>query len=84
MAEIGALAQKLARAMKQAYGVKRVGFAFTGGDVPHAHAHVVPLHAHDDLTSRRYIAEEKVTYRDPPRPGREDMLETARLLRERL
>ncbi len=37
------LGQKLAVAMKGLYGVPRVGFLFTGGDLPHAHAHVVPL-----------------------------------------
>ena len=57
------LAQKLARAMKKIYGVARVGFLFTGTDVAHAHAHVVPMVEATDLTSRRYIAEEKLTFR---------------------
>ena len=61
-----ALGQRLARAMKLAYRVERVGFAFTGGDIAHAHAHVVPLHEKDDLTSRRYIAEDTVTFTDLP------------------
>ncbi|WP_425049813.1 HIT family protein [Psychromarinibacter sp. S121] len=60
------LGQRLARAMKQVYGVQRVGFAFTGGDVDHAHAHVVPLHEKTDLTSRRYIAEERLTFTELP------------------
>lgn len=50
-----ALAQKLALRMKQAYGVERVAFLFTGGDHPHAHAHVVPMHEKTDITSARYI-----------------------------
>ncbi|WP_275634479.1 HIT family protein [Psychromarinibacter halotolerans] len=65
-AQILALGQRLARAMKPAYRVKRVGFAFTGGDIAHAHAHVVPLHEKDDLTSRRYIAEDTVTFTELP------------------
>ena len=51
--------------------MKRVAFLFTGGDVPHAHAHVVPMVAGTDITSRRYIAEEDLTFQSTPRvPGR--------------
>jgi histidine triad (HIT) family protein len=49
------LSQQLARRMKAVYGVKRVAFLFTGGDVAHVHAHVVPMHAKTDITSARYI-----------------------------
>jgi catechol 2,3-dioxygenase-like lactoylglutathione lyase family enzyme len=52
---IVALGQDLARRMKAAYGVERVAFLFTGGDVPHAHAHVVPMHEKTDVTSARYV-----------------------------
>ena len=51
------LAQQLAQRMKAIYGVERVAFLFTGGDVPHAHAHVVPMHAKTDITSARYVVE---------------------------
>lgn len=57
------LAQRLARAMKKIYGVARVGFLYTGTDIAHAHAHVVPMVEATDLTSRRYIAEEQLTFR---------------------
>jgi histidine triad (HIT) family protein len=50
------LGQRLAKAMKQIYGVPRVGFAFTGGDVAHVHAHVIPLVEKGDITSQRYSA----------------------------
>lgn len=63
-AAIVALGQKLGKAAKKIYGVKRVGFMFTGGDVSHAHAHVVPMVRGTDITSRRYIAEEKLTFRE--------------------
>ena len=53
--KIVSLAQQLARRMKAVYGVERVGFVFTGTDVPHAHAHVVPMHDKNDFTSARYI-----------------------------
>jgi histidine triad (HIT) family protein len=84
LTDMSSLAQRLAKAIKRLYGVQRVAYAFTGGDVPHAHAHVVPLHRHDDLTSRRYIAEEVVTYRSPPTPAADEMAMTAESLRAAL
>jgi histidine triad (HIT) family protein len=53
--KIVTLGQQLARRMKERYRVERVAFLFTGGDVAHAHAHVVPLHEQTDITSARYI-----------------------------
>lgn len=47
--------QALARRLKAVYRVERVAFLFTGGDVPHAHAHVVPMHEKTDITSARYL-----------------------------
>jgi histidine triad (HIT) family protein len=82
--ELTTVGQKIARSLKAIYGVDRVGFAFTGADVPHVHAHVVPLVQADDLTSRRYIVEEVVTYRDPPRPPEATMAETAARIRAAL
>ena len=49
------LGQQLARRLKRVYHVERVAFLFTGGDVPHAHAHVVPMHERTDITSARYL-----------------------------
>jgi histidine triad (HIT) family protein len=79
-ASILALGQKLAAAMKRIYGVPRVSFLFTGGDVPHAHAHLVPMHEKTDITSRRYIAEEQLTFRDTPRAPERELRDTAALL----
>ena len=50
-----AVGQQLAKRMKRVYDVQRVAFLFTGGDVPHVHAHVVPMHATTDITSERYL-----------------------------
>ncbi len=47
--------QQLARRMKAVYQVERVAFLFTGGDVAHVHAHVVPMHEKTDITSARYL-----------------------------
>lgn len=80
-ARIMALAQKIARVQKQVYGVPRVAFMFTGGDVAHAHAHLVPMVKGDDVTSRRYIAEETVTYRPIPMPPAAEMAANADELR---
>jgi len=41
--------------MKAVYGVDRVAFLFTGGDVPHVHAHVIPMVEGTDVTSARYV-----------------------------
>ena len=54
-AKIVELGQQLAQRMKKVYGVDRVAFLFTGGDVAHVHAHVVPMQQKTDITSARYI-----------------------------
>jgi len=79
--EIIHLGQRLARVMKQLYSVPRVAFLFTGGDHAHAHAHVVPMHDKTDITSRRFIAEEKLTFRSTPRASAEELADTAQMLR---
>lgn len=83
-ADIVTLGQKLARAMKATWNVERAGFAFMGFDIPHAHAHVMPVFERDDITSRRAIAEEKVTYRHPPRADDEELAETLSHLKSAL
>ena len=60
------LGQRIARAQKAELGVAKSGFMFSGGDVAHAHAHVVPMHEGTDLTSRRYIVEQNVTFAPAP------------------
>jgi histidine triad (HIT) family protein len=83
-AHILALGQKLARAAKKIYGVARVGFMFTGTDVAHAHAHVVPMVEGTDLTSRRYIAEENLTFRQPEMVPAADLQKVADKMRAAL
>lgn len=82
--EIVVLGQKLARAMKSIHGVERAGFAFMGFDIPHAHAHVMPVFERDDITSRRAIAEETVTYRHPPRAEDAELIAALAQLRAAL
>lgn len=81
---ITVLGQRVAKSLKALFGVQRVGFLFTGSDIDHAHAHVVPLVAPTDITSRRYIAEERLTFRETPRPPDEELAETADQLRQSL
>jgi histidine triad (HIT) family protein len=78
------LGQRLSRAMKALFGVQRVAFLFTGGDHAHAHAHVVPMHEKTDITSRCYIAEEKLTFRGIARVPSDELAATAAQLRNRL
>ncbi len=78
------LGQRLARILKSSSGVSRAAFLFTGGDVAHAHAHVLPMISATDITSRRYIAEEEITFRPIPRPSEDEFRHVAFTLREAL
>jgi|SRR6056297_742920 len=76
--------QRLARVQKHIWGVDRVAFLFTGGDVPHVHAHLVPMHEKTDITSARYIAETDLTFRPCPRPPAEELANIASDIRTAL
>lgn len=78
------LGQRLARILKAKNGVSRAAFLFTGGDIAHAHAHVLPMLAPTDITSRRYIVEENITFQAIPRPSDEELRHVAFTLREAL
>ncbi len=78
------VAQRIAKTQKQLYAVERVSLVFTGGDIPHVHAHIVPMAEKTDITSRRYIAETQLTFRDLPRSSHEDLAGTASRLRDAL
>ena len=82
--EVLDVGQRLARALRSLTGVERVGFMFTGVDVAHAHAHVVPLVEPTDITSRQYIVENQVTFRSAPRAAEDDLGRTAIALRAHL
>ena len=76
-----ALGQRLAGPLKQLFGVRRVAFCFSGNDIAHAHAHLLPLHNGTDITSRRYIAEETLTFRPTPRAPDEELAQIAARIR---
>lgn len=77
-------AQSLARAMKRLYGVPRVGMVYTGIHVPHAHAHVVPMHDVHDITSRAYLADGLDGFSAPPQPPADELARIADRLRAAL
>ena len=81
ISSVVSLGQKLSSVMKGLYGVPRVAFLFTGGDVAHVHAHVVPMHHKTDITSARYIVEQNLTFRSTPRASDADLEQCARDLR---
>ncbi|TNF21396.1 MAG: HIT domain-containing protein [Rhodobacteraceae bacterium] len=74
-------AQSLARRMKTLYQVERVAMFYTGIHVPHAHAHVVPMHHVHDVTSQAYLGAGPDDYAVPPQLSASEMEEIARHLR---
>ena len=79
-ARVMEVSQIVARRQKRIHGVERVAMFFTGIHVPHAHAHVVPMHHIHDVTSAAYLAEGTGGYSVPPRLPDEQMAEIARQL----
>ncbi len=77
-------AQRIARAMKRIYAVERVSLFYTGIHVPHAHAHVVPMHHVHDVTSQAYLQDGLEAFSAPPRLATEKMQEIASKLRKDL
>ncbi|AZV77491.1 HIT family protein [Parasedimentitalea marina] len=75
--EIMLLGQSIARCQKSLLGVERVAFLFTGGDIPHAHCHLVPMVENTDITSARYIEEKELTFMVRPNPGETSLREMA-------
>lgn len=70
-------AQGIARAMKALYRVERVSMFFTGIHVPHAHAHIVPMHHVHDVTSAAYLADGPQAFSVPPRAADDRMAAVA-------
>ena len=62
-------------------GVERVGLFFTGVDIAHAHAHVVPMVEPTDITSPRYIAETPLTFGPAPLAPTEELQDAAKAIR---
>ena len=82
--EILTVGQKLAPVLRRLFAVERVAFLFTGGDIAHAHAHVVPLVEATDITSRQYIVEASLTFQNAPRVSESQLAVTADAIRSGL
>ena len=82
--EILTVGQKLAPVLRRLFAVERVAFLFTGGDIAHAHAHVVPLVEATDITSRQYIVEASLTFQNAPRVSESQLALTADAIRSGL
>lgn len=80
--KITTCAQHIARTMKQVYEVERVAMFYTGIHVPHAHAHVVPMHHVHDVTSTAYLRDGTDSFTTPPQIPAAKMAEVAAKLRE--
>jgi len=78
------IAQRLAPALRASFGVERVGLFFTGVDIAHAHAHVVPMVEPTDITSPQYIAEQALTFRPAPLAAAADLDDAAGRIRSAL
>lgn len=76
-AAVMASAQRVAKALKRVRGVERVAMFFTGIHVPHAHAHLVPMHHVHDVTSSVYLADGPDSYALPPQLPAEEMARIA-------
>lgn len=79
-AKVMQVAQKVARRQKRLYDIDRVGMFFTGIHVPHAHAHVVPMHDAHDVTSLAYLADGPAQFSIPPQLPQDEMAAIARAL----
>ena len=82
--EVVLLAQRLAPVLRASFGVERVGLFFTGVDIAHAHAHVVPMVEPTDITSRQYIAEQTLTFRPAPLASTAELESAAESIRSAL
>ena len=65
-AHLMGLGQKIARLQKAIFDVPRVAFLYTGGDIAHAHAHLVPMTEKTDITSTAYIRQTNLTFSEAP------------------
>lgn len=79
-ARVMEVSQMLSRRMKRLYGVERVAMFFTGIHVPHAHAHVVPMHHVHDVSSQVYMADGIDGYTTPPPLPADEMARIASAL----
>lgn len=81
---ITSCAQKIARAQKIIYQVERVSLFYTGIHVPHAHAHVVPMHHVHDVTSAAYLNDGLDAFSAPRQADAQELSDIATIFSEHL
>lgn len=67
------LGQKLAKIQRELLQVSRAGMMFSGNDIAHCHAHIVPLRRNTDLTSGRYFPSADLDFVRRPRARNTDL-----------
>lgn len=75
------LGQVIGRVQKRLYSAPRAGFLYTGGDIAHVHAHVLPLFTNKDITSMHYIKDKTVQFEPPPDLAWDELSSVAEKLR---
>ena len=78
------LGQRIAKVQKSIYQVERAGFLFTGGDIAHVHAHVLPLFEKTDITSLRYSQNKKAEFGGAEKASIESLDKTTAMLKSQL
>ncbi len=78
------LGQRIAKAQKELYSVDRAGFLFTGGDITHVHAHVLPLFEKTDITSLRYPHDKTTRFGGAEKASMESLERTTAILKAHL
>jgi len=78
------LGQRIAKAQKELYPVERAGFLFTGSDIAHVHAHVLPLFENTDITSLRYPHDKKRKFGGAEKASTVSLEKTTAMLKAQL
>ena len=77
MTRMTLLAQQIARAQKQIFGVARVGLAITGVHVAHAHIHLVPMETPNDILFLPLVEQQNLTVALPAQASAQELAQTA-------
>ena len=78
------LGQRIAKAQKELYPVERAAFLFTGSDIAHVHAHVLPLFENTDITSLRYHHDKKRKFGGAEKASTVSLEKTTAMLKAQL
>lgn len=77
MARMTTVAQKIARAQKRLFNVRRIGMAITGVHVAHAHIHLIPMETPNDILFLSLVEQQNLTFALPPQAQAHQLAQTA-------